>query len=164
MGRQTIQRRQVGMKKSVLLFIAAAVLAFAAVDSSAQRAAVSGAEVTGTFSTGGEADNKVKIAALGGGQLRVEFSLVWMWRNSAGEWMANTGEPSGIASIEADEAVLDLSQEGRECKIRIKFVKPGTIEVSEGDDCGGIVGGMNVTSVGTYKKISKTRPKFSDPE
>lgn len=139
-------------------------MAAAAVDSSAQRAAVSGAEVTGTFSTGGDSDNKVKIAALGGGQLRVEFSLVWMWRNSAGEWMANTGEPSGIATIEADEAVLDLSEGERKCRITMKFVKPGTIDVSESDDCGGIVGGMNVTSVGTYKKISKERPKFSDPE
>ena len=137
-------------------------IAFGTNEASAQRAAVSGAEVTGTFSTGGEGANTLKIAALGGGKLRVEFSLTYMWRNSAGEWMANTGEPAGIALIEADEAVLDLSENDRSCKITIKFVKPGTVEVSEGDDCAGIVGGMNVTAAGTYEKTSRTKPKFKE--
>ncbi len=150
------------MRRFVLSITIAGLCLIGAGEAIAQRASVSASEVTGTFSTGGENANTLKIAALGGGKLRVAFSLTYMWKNSAGEWMANTGEPSGIAVIRADEAVLDLSENDRQCRITIKFVKPGTVEVSEGDDCGGIVGGMNVTSVGTYKKIRSAKPKFNE--
>lgn len=149
------------MKGILFAMLVAGLLSSGAGEAPAQRAAVSVAEVTGTFSTGGETANTLKIAALGGGKLRVAFSLAYLWKNSAGEWMANTGEPSGIALIKADEAVLDLSENDRQCKITIKFVKPGKVEVSEGDDCAGIVGGMNVTSAGTYKKIRSAKPKFN---
>lgn len=125
-----------------------------------QRAAISAAEATGTFSTG-KNGNEMKILPLGKGKLKVEFSLVYMYKLPTGDWTANTGEPSGIAEIKGDTGVLDLSQDDRVCKITIKFVKPGTVEVSEGDDCAGIVGGMNVTSDGTYKRISTRKPKFS---
>jgi hypothetical protein len=149
------------MRIVINLFLVAGFVLVAAAGVSAQRASVTGAEVTGTFSTGGEGANTVKIAALGGGKLRVAFSLNYIWKNSAGEWLANTGEPSGIAEIDADTAVLDLSEEERVCRITIRFVKPGTIEVSEGDECAGIVGGMNVTSAGTYKKVNSAKPKFN---
>lgn len=150
------------MRRAFLSIVVAGLCLIGAGGAIAQRASVSVYEVTGTFSTGGDNANTLKIAALGGGKLRVAFSLTYMWKNSAGEWMANTGEPSGIALIEADEAVLDLSENDRQCRITIKFVKRGTVEVSEGDDCGGIVGGMNVTSVGTYKKIKSAKPKFNE--
>ena len=126
----------------------------------AQRKSVSAAEATGTFSIGKE-DNEMKILPLGGGKLKVEFSLIYTRTMENGETLAHTGEPSGIATIKGDIAILDLSQDGRVCKITMKFVKPGTIEVSEGDDCGGIVGGMNVSSYGIYKRTSTKKPKFS---
>lgn len=150
------------MKNIFCAVLIAGLFLIVAGEAKAQRASVSGSEVTGTFSTGGENANTLKIAALGGGKLRVAFSLTYMWKNSAGEWMANTGEPSGIALIKADEAVLDLSENDRQCRITIKFVKPGKVEVSEGDDCAGIVGGMNVTSMGTYRKIRSGKPKFEE--
>lgn len=147
------------MKKLVLLMFLVIGGGFLS-EVSAQRKAVSAAEVTGVFSTG-KNGNTMKSQALGSGKLKVEFMLTYMRRMENGEWTANTGEPSGIATIIGDTAVLDLSQDDRVCKITIKFVKLGTVEVSEGDDCGGIVGGMNVTSFGTYKRVSSKKPKFS---
>lgn len=125
-----------------------------------QRAAISAAEATGTFSTG-KNGNEMKILPLGKGKLKVEFSLVYMYKLSSGEWTANTGEPSGIAEIKGDTAVLDLSQDDRVCKITIKFVRPGIVEVTQSDDCGGIVGGMNVTADGTYRRTNARKPRFS---
>lgn len=47
------------------------------------------------------------------------------------------------------------------CKVIIKFVKPGLVKVTEDGDCAGIVGGVNVTTNGTYKRISQKKPKFN---
>lgn len=146
------------MKLKILLILMM-ISAFSA-DAFSQRKAVSAAEATGTFSTGKDG-NEVKLLPLGKGKLKVEFSLIYIRTMDNGEPMAYTGEPSGIAEIKADTAVLDLSQDDRTCKITIKFVRPGLIDVTEGDDCAGIVGGMNVTSFGTYKRTKTTKPKFS---
>ena len=127
---------------------------------SAQRKSVSRAEATGTFSAG-EYDNSVKILPLGKGKLKVAFSLIYVRILFNGESIDYTGTPSGIAKIEGDVAVLDLSENDRVCKITIKFVKPGTLEVSEAGDCMGLVGGMNVSSFGTYIRTSKVPPRFS---
>jgi len=146
------------MKLKILLILMI-ITAFSA-EGFSQRNSVSAAEVTGTFSTG-KNGNEVKLLPLGKGKLKVEFSLIFIRTMDNGEDMAYTGEPSGIADIKGDMAVLDLSQDGRTCKITIKFVRPGLIDVTEGDDCGGIVGGMNVTSFGTYKRTKTAKPKFS---
>lgn len=150
------------MKKIYLVLVFFIVFGATANELFAQRKAVSGAEVTGTFSTGGEAANEVKILALGKGKLKVEFSLIYVRVLEDGEEIAYTGEPGGIADIVGDEAFLHLSEDERVCTIKIHFVEPGKIEVSENGDCAGLVGGMNVTSEGTYSKISNARPVFRD--
>lgn len=150
------------MRKVTIVFVFLIVFVVTANELFAQRKAVSGAEVTGTFSTGGEAANEVKILALGKGKLKVEFSLIYVRTLDNGEEMAYTGEPGGIADIVGDEAFLNLGEDDRVCKIKIHFVEPGKIEVSENGDCVGIVGGMNVTSEGTYKKISNAKPTFRE--
>lgn len=145
-----------------LLLILMLILAFTVFggEAQAQRKAVSRAEATGTFSAG-QYDNSVKILPLGRGKLKVAFSLIYVRILPNGESIDYTGTPSGIAKIEGDLAVLDLSENDRICKITIKFVKPGVLEVSQDGDCAGLVGGMNVSSYGTYDRISKAAPKFS---
>lgn len=127
----------------------------------AQRKSVSAAEATGTFLTKKEDGNEMKILALGGGKLKVEFALTYVYKLPSGELTANTGEPNGIAKIAGDLAVLDLSEENRICKINIKFIKVGTVKVTQAGECDGIVGGVNVTADGIYKRKSPQKPKFS---
>jgi hypothetical protein len=69
------------------------------------------------------------------------------------------GTGGGTAKISGDTAIYENNEFGP-CKITIKFVKAGTIKVTqEGSDadCGF---GHNVTAEGTYKKISSKKPKF----
>lgn len=143
---------------------------FSAVDAAAQktRKSVSGSEVTGTFEkkfTGrykGSA-NEIKIAALGGGRLRVAMDLIYPYTMQNGELMANTGKFDGEATIVGDIAMAETGGDLgiRTCAIIITFVRPGTIKVTqEGDDCGF---GHNVSAAGTYKKISSKKPKFEQP-
>lgn len=153
------------MKKTafLILFLIFLTAAGGANVAAQRRAAVSAAEVTGTFSTGGPNDNQIRIAALGRNRLRVQFSLIYAWRMDDGQWMANTGEPGGVALIEGDTATLDLSENERECRLKMTFVAPGTVEVEETGECAGIVGGLNVSAFGTYKKTSSAKPKFERP-
>ena len=127
------------------------------------RAAVSGAEVTGTFRkafTGRfkGSSNEIKIAALGGGRIRVAMELMYPYV-VRGELSANLGELDGQASISGDTAVYESSEFGR-CRILIRFLRPGVIDVKqEGSDadCGF---GHNVLATGTYRKVSSRKPKF----
>lgn len=149
------------------LFLLPAVVFLAGVstfESNAQtsRKAVSGAEVTGIFRsyfTGkfkGSA-NEIKILALGRGRLKMSFDLIYPYVDGGGDLTANMGEAAGEAEIVGDTATFTSDEYG-ECKITIKFVKPGTIRVSQdGADCGF---GFNVTATGTYKKVSSAKPKF----
>ncbi len=124
----------------------------------AQRASVSGAEVTGTFRAKG--GNEFKILALGKGRLQVEFNGVYAYKVK-GDLMANIGSASGIATIEADKAVF--KPEGTDaCTITLVFTKPGELKVEqEGDspDCGF---GHNVNAAGTYRKVSARKPVFGE--
>lgn len=149
----------------VWMFAAAVCLLFISVEnvSAQSRKAVSGAEVNGTFrdNFGGSVKgfhNEIKILALGQGKLKVSFDLVYPYRDSSGQMTANMGTGEGEALIVGDTATYSSSEFG-ECKITIKFVKPGTIKVSDGTDsaCGF---GFNVTPNGTYKKVSSAKPKF----
>ena len=127
------------------------------------RQSVGASEVNGTFRDYFEGKykgnfNEIKILALGRGKLRVALQLVYPHLDGTGAMSANTGEADGTATIEGDTATF-LPDETNGCIITIKFVKLGTIRVTqEGDgDCGF---GLNVNSQGTYKKSSSAKPNF----
>lgn len=149
-----------------LLYFSLFLLAFGAVfQIQAQtRKAVSGAEATGTFRDyfSGKFKgnyNEIKILALGKGKLKVSFDLTYPHRDAQGEMTANMGSAEGEATISGDTAVYKNSEYG-ECKIMIKFIKPGTIKVSQEGTDGDCGFGFNVNAGGTYKKVSGAKPKF----
>jgi hypothetical protein len=133
----------------------------------AQRAAVSGAEVTGTFRsyfTGSARGNynEILVQALGNNKLKIEMSLIYPYKANR-ESLANFGSATGEAEIKGDTAVFvpDYSKEANnECRITLKFTKPGTLIVTTENnlDCGF---GFNVEADGTYRKTSSAKPKFS---
>lgn len=131
------------------------------------RASVPASEVNGTFQKGftGKfkgSSNEIKILALGGGRLRIAMELIYPYVVN-GELSANMGELDGEALIKGDTAIYASTEFGK-CTITIKFVRPGTIKVSqEGTDadCGF---GHNVMSDGTYRKTSSAKPNFGSPD
>lgn len=152
--------------KSILTVLCAALLfGFSATAANAQasRKSVPASEVNGTFRmpfTGRfkGSSNEIKILALGGGKLHIAMDLIYPYIVN-GELSANMGELDGEAAIVGDVAVYDSTENGG-CTITIKFVRPGTIKVTqEGMDfaCGF---GHNVFADGTYKKVSNAKPKF----
>ncbi|WP_419420522.1 hypothetical protein ACNVED_04265 [Legionella sp. D16C41] len=122
------------------------------------RASVSKEEVNGTFAMPFPAPhqdvaNTLTIHALGGGKLKISFNLIYPYEVN-GELQANTGELSGVATIEGDTAIYSSSEYGT-CKITITFVKPGQLTVNQEGadfDCGF---GHNVYANGTYFKKQK---------
>ncbi|MEO6655995.1 MAG: hypothetical protein ABIO36_07910 [Pyrinomonadaceae bacterium] len=158
------------MPKSIFaVFIIVIFIAIAGVNGSAQsvRKSVSAAEVNGIFRMSfigkfKDNSNDIKILALGAGKLRIAMDLVYPYRLQNGEMMANMGQLDGEALIKGDTAVYDSSEFGP-CKITIKFVKPGTIKVSQEGTDGGCGFGHNVSSDGIYRKVSSRKPKF-DPQ
>lgn len=153
--------------KKLLVFANLFFIAFAAQTQAQSRKSVSAAEVNGTYRSpfGGKfkgSYNEVKILALGGGKLRVSFELLYPYIDGAGEMSANMGEADGTATIAGDTAIYS-SEEFGQCRITIKFVKPGTIRISQDGtdaDCGF---GHNVNAEGAYKKTSAAKPKFPAP-
>ena len=132
----------------------------------AQRKAVSGAEATGTFRSYFKGKyrgsyNEILIKALGKNKLRIEMELVYPFEVN-GEHMAHTGTATGEASITGDTAVFvpDYSVEAnQQCKITLRFSKPGILIVSTENNLGcGF--GFNVEADGTYRKTSGAKPKF----
>ena len=151
------------MKK--LLIFASLFLLFSATCANAQnRKSVSAVEVNGTFRSFFDGKfkgnyNEIKILALGNGKLRVAFDLTYPFIDGTGGLMANVGSADGTATIEGDTAVFSPDETGQ-CKITIKFVRRGTIEVTQSgvdSECGF---GFNVNANGTYKKTSNVKPKF----
>lgn len=135
-------------------------------DQDGNRKAVSGKEVTGTFQyefTGKFKGNynEIKILALGNNKVKVDFSLTYPFIADDGGFSANVGEAQGEAAINGDTAVYSTT-EGGTCEIKIKFVKPGQIEVSQTEKSldGGCGFGLNVSAEGTYKKVSSKKPTF----
>lgn len=132
----------------------------------AQRKAVSGAEVTGTFRSYFKGRykgnyNEILIQALGGNKLRIEMELTYPFEVN-GEMSANLGSASGEATIESDTAVFmpdDTVSDGQQCRITLKFSRPGKLIVTTQNniECGF---GHNVSADGTYKKSSGAKPKF----
>lgn len=140
-------------------------IAFYASDLTAQspRASVSASEVNGTFrySFKGkykDSSNEIKIWALGKGKLKIAFDLVYPFTDGTGELSANLGQAVGTAAISGDKA-LYTGDDDAECRITMKFVKPGTIKVDQdgGSACGF---GHNVSAAGTYTRVSKSKPDF----
>ena len=129
------------------------------------RASVSGTEVTGTFKMSfigkkyRDFSNQLDILALGGGKLKIAFDLVYPYTMQNGEVSVNMGALSGEASIKGDTAIY-ASDEFGPCKITIKFVRPGEVKVSQEGSDGTCGFGHNVTSQGTYRKVSSKKPKF----
>jgi hypothetical protein len=150
------------MTKPCLLLVC--VLMFTALGAAqSSRKSISGSEVTGTFShafTGKYrgSSSEIKIQALGHGKLRIALDLIYPYTMSNGDLMANIGELDGEAAIDGDTATY-TSEDGQ-CTITFKFVRPGSMKVSqEGSDasCGF---GNRVTADGTYKKVSAKKPNF----
>ena len=88
-------------------------------------------------------------------RLQVEFSGVYEYKTAQGQ-TANTGEGSGIATIEGDTAIFKPEGAEEECRITLKFTG-GKLVVMQTGICGF---GNNVTAAGTYKKVSGKKPKF----
>ena len=155
------------MKKQLMFGLLLVIgLSFTAVESYAQksRKSVSGAEVTGTFRMNFSGKfkgsyNEIKIQALGRGRLKVSFELIYPYIDGYGEMTANMGEATGIAEIKGDVAEYNSSENG-DCRIKIKFVRPGVIDVEQMSDLVGCGFGMNVSAGGTYRKTSSAKPKF----
>jgi len=101
--------------------------------------------------------SSIKILALGNGRLRIAFDLIYPYIDGNGEMSANLGQMEGRAAIEGDTAVFKSDEFGR-CRITLKFIRPGTLTVlQKGNDCGF---GHNVTADGTFRRVSKLKPKF----
>lgn len=126
--------------------------------------AVPASEVNGTFRSYfkgrfSDSANEIKILALGKGRLKVSFDLVYPYVDGNGELSANIGEIDGFATISGNTAVFASDEFGR-CRINIRFVRTGTIEVFDTDGGSGCGFGFNVSAGGRYKRVSKLKPKF----
>ncbi len=113
---------------------------------------VTAAQVNGTWKTKG---GEFKIWALGQQRLQVEFSGVYEYKTPQGP-TANTGEGSGIATIEGDTVIFKPEGAEEECRITLKFTRDKLV-VTQTGICGF---GHNVSAEGTYKKVSGKKPEF----
>jgi hypothetical protein len=113
---------------------------------------VTAAQVNGTWKAKWA---EFKIWALGHQRLQVEFSGVYEYKTPQGP-TANSGEGSGIATIEGDTATFKPEGAEEQCSITLKFIG-NKLVVTQTGICGF---GNNVTAAGTYKKISAKKPKF----
>jgi hypothetical protein len=140
------------------LLLCGALLSSPALDASRFNASgqtiVTAAQVNGTWNS---RYGTFKVWALGNQKLRVEFSGTYEYTSPQGP-MANTGEGSGIASIDGDTAIFKPEGAEDECKITMKFTR-GKLIVSQEGICGF---GHNVTAAGTYRKSSSRKPKFNE--
>lgn len=155
------------MKKTTLLIIVFAMIAAFADQATAQlsRKSVSGAEVTGTFKRNfsgkfRKMSNDIQIQALGGGQLRVVFDLVYPYSLQNGETSVNIGRIDSTIPIVGDTAIYRSTEYG-DCTITLKFTKPGTVVVTQDGDSPECGFGHNVFAAGTYRKISSKKPIFT---
>ncbi|MDQ6785965.1 MAG: hypothetical protein M3033_03995 [Acidobacteriota bacterium] len=154
------------MKKLIFITLLLFVCVGASSEIFAQRKAVSGAEVTGSFRSYFKGKfkgnyNEILIQALGGNKLKIEMALTYPFE-AGGELSANVGEASGEAIINGDTAIFvpdGSDADNKPCKITLKFSKPGTLIVTTQNNinCGF---GLNVSADGTYKKSSGAKPKF----
>lgn len=153
------------LKRLFVLLGAVVIISAANLTANAQsRKSVSAAEVTGTFRDyfGGRFKgnyNEIKILALGRGLVKISFGLTYPFIDGTGNMSANVGEASGEATISGDEAVYENKEFG-ECRIVVKFVKSGSIRVTQQGTDGNCGFGFDVSASGDYKKTSRAKPKF----
>ena len=118
---------------------------------------VTAAQANGTY-TG--RSGEIKILALGGHKLKMQFDLFYEYKSPQGP-SANTGTALGEADIENDVATFS-PEAGENCTITIKFLAGNKIKVTQDgsdSDCGF---GHNVTADGTYRKTKSGKPKFDE--
>lgn len=155
------------MRRPILTMLMVAAVMILAGGGRAQtsRPSVKAAEVNGTFRLyfSGKYKgnyNEVRIKALGKGKLRVAMDLTYPYTDGTGALGANVGEDSGIADIDGDTAVF-TSSESLDCKIEIKFLRPGVISLHHLSPVTATCGyGLNVSAEGAYKKFSSKIPSF----
>lgn len=155
------------MARSIGIMLCALVLLCASAAAQTGRKSVPASEVNGTFRmnfTGKfkGSSNEIRIWALGHNKLKIGMDLIYPYVVGK-ELSANIGELDGEATITGDTAVY-TSKEFGACEITIKFLRPGTIKVTQNGadfDCGF---GHNVAADGTYHKISSKKPKFDRPD
>lgn len=157
-------------KQLFCLIFALGVMMAVSADAVAQtsRKSVSAAEVNGTFKMNFKGNfrkfsNEIKMLALGKGKIRVAMDLVYPYTLKNGEQSVNMGGLDSEAAITGDTAVYDSDEFGA-CKITIKFVRPGTIKVTQDGSDGNCGFGHNVFATGTYTKVSSKKPKFESQE
>ena len=122
----------------------------------AQEKVVTAAQVNGTWKSG---NNRFYIWALGQQKLKVEFFGMYEYKTPSGS-MANMGSASDTARIEGNTAIFkpsDLDQDD-DCKITLRFTKAKLIVEQEG----ACRFGLNVYAAGTYRRVSKAKPKFEE--
>lgn len=109
--------------------------------------------LTGTYRfKSGRNNNAIGVEDLGGNRLRVSISANYEYKDSSGEWMANSGGAGGVVTLKNGTAVL-VPEDYPDCPITLKFSGSKIIVSHEGAgaDCGF---GGNVTAGGTYTKTS----------
>ncbi len=129
------------------------------------RKSVSAVEVNGTFRMNFQGkfrkfSNEVKILSRGGGKIRIALDLVYPYTTRSGEPSVNMGGLDAEAEIAAD--VAKYTSEDGKCTITIKFVKAGTIKVTQDGSDGECGFGHNVFARGTYTKVSSKKPSFEE--
>ena len=139
-------------RKVVFISAICAVAASIVTTQAASDKSVTAAQVNGTWQS---KYGEFKIWALGHQRLQVEFSGVYEYKTAQGP-TANTGEGSGIATIEGDTAIFKPEGAEEECRITLKFTG-GKLVVTQTGICGF---GHNVTAAGSYRKVSAKKPKF----
>lgn len=155
------------MRRPVLIMLFAGVVlafGFVAANAQASRKSVPASEVNGRFRMYFKgrfrgSSSEIKLWALGHNKLKVALDPIYPFVDGQGELEANIGQLDGEAKITGDKAVLSTNEFGS-CTITIKFVRTGTIKVTQDgtdSDCGF---GHNVTADGTYKKVSSKKPNF----
>ena len=142
------------MKKTVFAFVL--LLIVCGLTQAQSNKIVTAKQVNGTWHY---KNNEIKILALGGGKLKVQFDLSYVYKNQYGP-TANVGFALGEADIDGIIAIFTTTDFG-ECKITMKFTGGKLVVTQEGSDadCGF---GHNVTADGTYKKVSGAKPKFDE--
>lgn len=149
----------------IFTIVAAFLALFVCADTSSaqtRRKTVGAAEINGTFrdyfdSQNRKSFNEIKIRSTGKGKLKVSFNLIYPDLSAGGGDVGNSGSTDGAAALSGKTATFSPSG-FEQCRITIRFVKPGRIEVAQkgnDTDCGF---GANVSASGTYKKIG-AKPK-----
>jgi len=156
-------------KQAFCLVLVLAVMMAAATFVVAQgsRKSVSAAEVNGTYKMNflgkfKKFSNEVKILALGGGKIRFAMDLLYPYSMKNGEPTVNMGGFDDEATIVGD--IANYESEDGNCKFVFKFVRPGTLKITEDQTEAGCGFGRNVMASGTYRKVSGKKPTFDQEQ